>query len=506
LEAWREAAFGLFIHWGIYSIPAGIWKGERIQRLGEQIQRHAAIPQDEYAALASQFNPVAFDARGVARLAKQAGMTYIVITAKHHDGFCMFKSDYTNFNIVDATPYGKDILAQLAEACAEEELKLGVYYSNPDWHFAGAVSRSPANHYAVFEPFTPEHLDYSCNQLRELLTNYGPIFEVFFDMGLPTTEESVLLAQTVHECQPDCLVSGRVMNNQGDFLTLPDNHIPGNPIAQAWETPCTFYHTWGYKSWIERPPEDEQLARQIGLLQQVIGRGGNYLLNIGPLPDGSILPYERTMLERIGVWMNDNGHALLDSRGAPHPPPPAVAGGDSIVLDGQAGQTEGFYNSLQYNTNVPDVRMSWEMADILPGQYDVTVSYELRGDPMPVLVRLGDTVLEAELAATTSGAHGEAFSDGNEIEAESTETGTSRVTVLGTVTLKTLDRVTIALEKNAARVDEDGVWTEADITSPHQGPWCLNDTWTAHRRAVARYSLARLTVHSIDLTPKETQT
>ncbi|MBT4814288.1 MAG: alpha-L-fucosidase, partial [Lentisphaerae bacterium] len=250
VEAWRQARFGLFIHWGIYSIPGGIWQGKRIEKLGEQIQRHARIPQQEYAALAEQFNPVQFDAGAIAGMARDAGMRYIVITAKHHDGFCMFKSDYTDYNIVDATPFGRDVVGELAAACAAEGLRFGLYYSNPDWGYSGAVKREPANAYAVFEPFTSEHLEYSCNQLRELLTNYGPISEIFFDMGLPTLEESVRLARTVHECQPRCLVSGRVMNNQGDFLTLPDNHMPDHPIETAWETPCTFYHTWGYKSWI----------------------------------------------------------------------------------------------------------------------------------------------------------------------------------------------------------------------------------------------------------------
>lgn len=317
LKQWQDQKFGLFIHWGFYSLLGGVWKGRQIPKLGEQIQRHAAIPQDEYAALAADFNPVEFDADAWVDLAKRAGMKYMVITSKHHDGFCMFKSELTDYNMVDATPFGRDVIKELSDACAAGGIQFGVYYSNPDWHYPGAVERETPTAYSVFEEMTPKHADYQVGQLEELLTNYGPMFEIFFDMGTPTLEQSKRFVDTVHRCQPDCLASGRVNNDQGDFLTMPDNHLPDELIDQAWETPGTFYGTWAYKSWIERPEMTGQVRDQIRRLANVIGRGGNFLLNIGPLPDGSLLDYEVEVLERMGEWTERHAEAIYDSEPSP---------------------------------------------------------------------------------------------------------------------------------------------------------------------------------------------
>ncbi|TKG93736.1 hypothetical protein EYV94_15950 [Puteibacter caeruleilacunae] len=227
LKEWKDLKFGMFIHWGIYSIPAGVWNGKQIEKLGEQIQRHAHIPNDEYMALASQFNPVKFDADAVVKLAKNTGMKYIVLTAKHHDGFCMFESQYTDFDILDATPYGKDILKELAQACKKYGLKLGIYYSTPDWHFnyPNVEVNPDDNKISVFGKVSKANEDYQANQLKELMSNYGDIVELFFDMGEPTADQSERFANVVHNLQPQCVINGRIMNNQGDFITMPDNHV-----------------------------------------------------------------------------------------------------------------------------------------------------------------------------------------------------------------------------------------------------------------------------------------
>jgi len=164
-------------------------------------------------------------------------------------------------------------------------------------------------------------MTFSKNQLTELLTNYGPMLEVFFDMGKPTVEQSADWAKTVREAQPNCLVSGRVMNHQGDFYTMSDNGEPSTPIETPWEVPCTFSakpgHTWGYKSWVTRPPMDVEVKKRIGQLSRVASRGGNYLLNIGPLPDGSILPYHEASLLKIGVWAKTHAEAIYDAKPTP---------------------------------------------------------------------------------------------------------------------------------------------------------------------------------------------
>jgi alpha-L-fucosidase len=296
-----------------------MWKGEQIPDLGEQIQRHAKIPGKEYVPVGAKFNPVKFDARGYARLAKAAGMKYIIITSKHHDGFAMFDSKYTDFDIMDATPYKKDIIKMLADACREEGLQFGVYYSNPDWHHNNHTMDDTK--FTVNEGLGEEYMEFSKNQLRELLTNYGPMNEIFFDMGKPTLEQSQEWAQTVRKCQPDCLVSGRVMNRQGDFYTMSDNSEPDTPIATPWEVPCTFSakpgHTWGYKSWMTRPALNVEVKKRIMQLGRVASRGGNYLLNIGPLPDGTILPYHVEALEAIGKWVAKNREAIFDVKPTP---------------------------------------------------------------------------------------------------------------------------------------------------------------------------------------------
>ena len=218
------------------------FEGGTNRKLGEQIMRHANISIPEYEKIAKAFNPTKFDAEAIVLMAKNAGMRYVILTSKHHDGFAMFDSKVTNYDVVDFTPYKKDILKELADACKKHGLKLGLYYSTPDWHFNGPEpERNPIDgKYSVFGKVSKANEDYQVAQLKELLTNYGDIFELFFDMGEPTAAQSARFAKTVNDLQPNCLINGRVMNNQGDFITMPDNHLPDLPIADyPWETPGT---------------------------------------------------------------------------------------------------------------------------------------------------------------------------------------------------------------------------------------------------------------------------
>jgi len=316
IAEWQAMRFGMFIHFGAYANLAGVWQGKQIEKLGEQIQRHADISQEDYQEVVKQFNPSNFDADAIVKLAKQAGMRYIVLTTKHHDGFSMFETKHSEFDIVDYTPYKKDLLKELSEATKRHGLKLGLYYSTPDWHFNGPnPERNPVDgKISVFSKVSKANEDFQVAQLEELMTNYGDIVEVFFDMGEPTLAQSKRFRAVVKKYQPNALINGRLMNNQGDFLTMPDNHVPDSPITDyPWETPGTFYHTWGYKSWVTGLPLQEQISVQVRKLSDIASMGGNFLLNIGPKGDGSILPYEKDVLVGVGKWVDENKEAIFET-------------------------------------------------------------------------------------------------------------------------------------------------------------------------------------------------
>ena len=303
----------MFIHWGLYSLLGGVWQGRQINGYNEQIQAHARISNSDYAALAEQFNPVEWDPNTVAQLARDAGMKFIVLTSKHHDGFSLFHTKQSDFNVVDATPYGKDIVAGLATACREHGLGFGVYFSTIDWHFDGGtgIDFHPTDGIRNDNEIPPAHADFNVNQLQELMSGYGPISEVWFDMGSPTPDQSILFTDTVHQAQPETLVSGRVFNYQGDFTVMGDNEIPPFAIEEPWQSPASIYHeTWGYRSWQDRSDFEAKLREHLANLIRVVSRGGNYLLNIGPRGDGSIVEFEAELLRSMGAWIRLHSEAI----------------------------------------------------------------------------------------------------------------------------------------------------------------------------------------------------
>lgn len=317
LQEWKDQKYSMFIHWGaIYSTLGGMWEGEKVSRgLSEQIRaHHGGIYSDNYAAVAKRFNPSLWNPDSIVLLAKAAGMKSVVITSKHHDGFCMFKSAYTKFNVVDATPYKKDVIKELSEACKRNGLKMGLYFSLIDWNYPQAYPISSSNS----DPITPEHHQYNLNQVTELLTNYGPISELWFDMGSLTSAQSYEIAKLVHKLQPDCMVSGRLGNDAGDFCVMGDNSYPDYKIATPWQTPASVYdETWGYRSWQEHGKmEDKAHEKLLGLIK-VVSRGGNYLLNIGPRGDGSVVAFERDILLRNGEWLKANGEGIYGASANP---------------------------------------------------------------------------------------------------------------------------------------------------------------------------------------------
>lgn len=313
---WKNQKYSLFIHWGaIYSTLGGVWEGKPVTRgYSEQIQSHAGIYSDVYGDVAKRFHPDAWNADSIVLLAKAAGMKSVVMTSKHHDGFCMFHSAYTDYNVVDATPFKRDVLKELSDACRRHGLKFGMYFSLIDWHFPQAYPISSNNS----DPITPEHHAYNKKQVTELMTNYGPVSEIWFDMGSLTAEQSRDLADIVHRLQPGCMVSGRLGNDAGDFCVMGDNQYPDYKIASAWQTPASVYdETWGYRSWQEHGKASDKAHEKLEGLIKVVSRGGNYLLNIGPRGDGSVVDFERDVLLLNGAWLKLNGEAIYGASANP---------------------------------------------------------------------------------------------------------------------------------------------------------------------------------------------
>jgi alpha-L-fucosidase len=333
MKWWRDARFGMFIHWGIYSVPAGTYKGQQIRGIGEWIMNSAHIPVAEYEQFAQQFNPTKFNADEWVSIAKNAGMKYIVITSKHHDGFCLWDSKVSNYDIMDATPFKRDILKELSEACKKEGIKLCFYHSIMDWHHPDAQG-----------PFYPNYNDgsrsnpnfgryvetYMKPQLKELVTNYGPLGVLWFDgewIKDWTEEQGKDLYKYVLNLQPDIIINNRVGKGRkgmeglskgkeyvGDFGT-PEQQIPPRGLPGVdWETCMTMNDTWGYKSDDNNWKSNEVLIHN---LADIASKGGNFLLNVGPTSEGLIPQPSIERLAAMGEWMKVNGESIYGTTASP---------------------------------------------------------------------------------------------------------------------------------------------------------------------------------------------
>jgi alpha-L-fucosidase len=299
-----DGNYAMFIHWGIYSNLANEWKGKTYYGIGEWIKHKnlADIPVDEYKEVARTFNPTKFDADAIVSLAKNAGMKYIIITSKHHDGFAMFHSRASDFNIMDATPFGRDPMKELAEACKKQGLGFGFYYSqNQDWTApggAGGPNVDESGKKVTFE----EYFEQKClPQVREITTQYGDIVLVWFDTPgrIPKKNVEQLVAE-VRKNQPNALVSGRVGHGMGDYQTFGDMEIPFSNIDGMWETVDVTNDSWGY-AWYDKNWKSPKLILEN--LISTVARGGTYMLNIGPKGDGSIPEEASYILLTAGDWL-----------------------------------------------------------------------------------------------------------------------------------------------------------------------------------------------------------
>jgi alpha-L-fucosidase len=322
--AWfKEAKFGMFVHWGPPAVLGGYWKGNR--NSAEWIQLTANIPNSEYEKFAAQLNPVQFDAKKWISIAKQAGMKYITITAKHHDGFCMFDSKLTDYDIIDWTPFGRDPMKELAAACAEEGIKLCFYYSITDWHHP----EYPATHSQKTKQFpdgwhgdpnregeVKKYAAYMKGQLGELLTNYGPIGTIWFDTGggfqgddMETLLNAPDIFKMMRSLQPACLYNDRFGGYRADFGTA-EQVLGSSGETQYVESCMTIGDYWGY----HRDDTNIKDAKTvIHNLARSASQGSNYLLNVGPDANGVIGSKEQKTLKEVGEWLKVNGESIYST-------------------------------------------------------------------------------------------------------------------------------------------------------------------------------------------------
>ena len=317
MKWWREARFGMFIHWGLYAVPAGTWNGKQIGGIGEWIMNNGKIPMKDYANFATQFDPTKFNADTWVKTAKDAGMKYMVITSKHHDGFAMFHSKTSPYNIYDATPFKRDPLAELSAACKKQGMKLGFYYSQcQDWgHPGGAIYGTQ------WDPGQAGDYDeylktIALPQVKEILSNYGPVAALWWDTPKDMSKERAEpFVQAVKKLQPNIIMNNRLGGGFAGDTETPEQFIPATGFkGRDWETCMTMNDTWGYKSYDN---DWKSTATLLHNLCDIASKGGNYLLNVGPTAEGVFPDPILQRLKEIGTWMKANGESIYGTSASP---------------------------------------------------------------------------------------------------------------------------------------------------------------------------------------------
>lgn len=320
MDWWKDAKFGMFMHWGLYSQTAGYWNGH-VAKGNEHFMIHEKISLKDYGAIANDFNPVNYNAEKWVLTAKAAGMKYIIITSKHHDGFAMFNSPSNDYNIVTRTPYGKDPMKELVDACHKHDMKFGFYYSlgrdweDPDvatdWPHKGGRSNLvdyPDEDIKVYSRYYKRKVK---PQIKELLTQYGKIDVIWFDTPeLISPEESKELRELILDIQPDCIINSRIKHGFGDYKVKEQKIVEGLEI-EPWESCITMGKNWGYIKYDTNYKSAELMLRQ---LLEIVSKGGNLLLNNGPTEKGEITDLAQDRLAQMGKWMNNNSEGIYGSK------------------------------------------------------------------------------------------------------------------------------------------------------------------------------------------------
>ena len=316
MDWWKEAKFGLFIHWGVYSVPAGVYDGKDIDGIGEWIMNRGKIPTARYQAYAKEFNPVKYNPEAWVKMAKNAGMKYLVITSKHHDGFTLFETKASKWNIVEATPYGKDLLKPLADACHKQGIRLGFYYSQAqDWNNVGGAA-SGGHWDKAQDGSMDDYIDkVAVPQVKEILSNYGQVDILWWDTPTDMNKARAEKFLPLLEKYPNLITNNRLGGGYSGDTETPEQFVPATGFpGRNWETCMTMNDTWGYKSKDNKWKSSKEI---IQTLIDIVSKGGNYLLNVGPTSEGLVPQPSIERLAEVGKWMKINGEAIYGTSASP---------------------------------------------------------------------------------------------------------------------------------------------------------------------------------------------
>lgn len=361
LQWFQDAKFGLFIHWGLYSQTAGIWNGHP-SKGGEHFMLYERIPLKEYAKIAKDFNPTEYNASEWVKKAKKAGMKYIVITSKHHDGFAMYNSKVSKYNIVNCTPYAKDPMVSLIKECKKEGLKFGFYYSlGRDWEDPNVPTNWPTKG-GRSNTWDYPNEDEKClsiyienkvkPQIKELLTNYGEIDFIWFDTPeLVTKEQSIELRELIKSLQPNCLINQRIGNHMGDY-EITEQRLTNDINLNPWEACLTIGKNWGYNQFDTIYKAPDIIIRH---LCDIVSKGGNLLLNVGPTGKGKFPKLSDNTFKELHKWIKINGEAIYGTR------PWKTFGENLNINEKQEKINEDFHDAIYDGTpkdRTPDFRFT----------------------------------------------------------------------------------------------------------------------------------------------------